>query len=85
MTFLQSCFLLVSVVPYCQALFGLDILVLSCFQAGDQKDGAEPGGTRGWQCPDQQCHRAGGRKHWLGGPWGGTRFSLRTLPTQSMP
>lgn len=44
---LQSHFVLVSVVPYSQALFCLDALVLSCFQAGDQKDGAEPGGTTG--------------------------------------
>lgn len=51
-----------SVVPYSQAL---NTLVLSCFEAGDQKDEAEPGATIGvgaLQCPDQQCHSAGVRR-----------------------
>lgn len=55
----------ISVVLYSQAPFGLDTSVLSCFEAGDQKDEAGPGSTIGvgvLQRPDQQCHSAGVRK-----------------------
>lgn len=92
MAFLQSRFVLVSVAPYSQALFGLDTLVLSCFEAGDQKDEAEPGGTnhRGWcsaasRPAVSQCWGQEAIDWVVDGVELGTRFSLRTLLTQAIP
>ncbi|TRZ15445.1 hypothetical protein HGM15179_011692 [Zosterops borbonicus] len=58
-----------SVVPYSQALFGLDTLVLSCFEAEEQKEEAELGSSLGalpWlsaQCQQNTLQDPQQRRH----------------------